>query len=590
MKGNTWVNVLLFLALLGTTALCWIIPQRDVTKPNYEFLPEAQMALSPAYDSYAPNFNFADGLTQRTPPAGTMPRGYPRLHYQPTLQDALRAGEELHAPFPLGASTIVSAVGQAGGLRNPWYAGWTAETALKAQPIDAARRQRGGVVFTNYCQVCHGPLGQGNGPMTQGGGFPPPASLQAERAVQMKDGQLFHVLTYGQGNMPSFSAQLSRDDRWNVIQHIRMLQGPYAPGTGSSRFQEVAGLFRRNCAACHGPDGSGTAIRKILPLIPDFTSLAWQLSQTELAIVNQIDYGSAPLMPAFRYLLTREQVLGLAVYIRSFAAQRPGSQPTIAPPSHLTAANIYGTYCYACHDTNGKGIAALRKSMPELPDFTAPKWQKARKDEELGHSILQGKGQFMLPMKDKLGTVDVKQMVALVRAFEGGKQVVALAAPKPEGPAIPKPPPDLTLPPDKEPMPPPPGVPSAEESARVRVGANIFRQFCIVCHGPDGTGSIMRPSMPPIPDFTSEKFHKEHNDAQIRVSILEGKGTLMPANRGRVTVDESRDLVAYLRAFGPKSLRIGADASDKEFDKAYRQLERQLEELHKEMQKAMGKQ
>ena len=42
--------------------------------------------------------------------------------------------------------------------------------------------------------------------------------------------------------------------------------------------------------------------------------------------------------------------------------------------------------------------------------------------------------------------------------------------------------------------------------------------------------------------------------------------------------------------FWAESLRIGADASDKEFDKAYRQLERQLEELHKEMQKAMGKQ
>ena len=40
----------------------------------------------------------------------------------------------------------------------------------------------------------------------------------------------------------------------------------------------------------------------------------------------------------------------------------------------------------------------------------------------------------MLPMKDKLGTVDVKEMVALVRGFEGGKHVVPLEAPKPEGP------------------------------------------------------------------------------------------------------------------------------------------------------------
>jgi mono/diheme cytochrome c family protein len=588
MKWNTWINVVLFLALLGTTAFWWFMPERNVKLPNDDFLPEAQMAQSPASDSSGPDPDWLIRFSRLGHPAGTIARGHPRLHYQPNFQDGLRAGEELHFPTELGASTIASFLGQGGGLRNPWQAGWTAEAVLKAQPTTAARRERGGVVFTNYCQVCHGPLGQGNGPVTQGS-FPPPASLQADRAVQMKDGHLFHVLTYGQGNMPSFSTQLSREDRWNVVLHIRMLQGPYAPGATSSRFQEVARVFRENCAACHGQDGTGGMVRKILPLIPDFTSQAWQLSQTELALVNQIDYGTAPLMPAFRYRLTREQVLGLAVYIRAFATQRPGSQPLSPPTSHLTAASVYGTYCFACHDTNGKGISTLRASMPELPDFTGEAFQKARTDAMLAQSILQGKGKFMLPMKDKLGTVDVKQMVALVRAFEGGKQVVKLEAPKPEGPAIPKVEPDAPGPPEPEPKP-GPAVPSEEELARVRIGANIFRLYCIVCHGPDGTGSLMRASMPAIPDFTSEAFHKQHNNAQIRVSILEGKGALMPANRGRVTENEARDLVAYLRAFGPRSLQIGSDASDKEFEKAYRQLEKQLEDLHKEMEKAKGKQ
>jgi mono/diheme cytochrome c family protein len=40
----------------------------------------------------------------------------------------------------------------------------------------------------------------------------------------MKDGQLFHVLTYGQNNMPSYASQLSRGDRWNVILYVRTLQ------------------------------------------------------------------------------------------------------------------------------------------------------------------------------------------------------------------------------------------------------------------------------------------------------------------------------------------------------------------------------
>jgi hypothetical protein len=98
----------------------------------------------------------------------------------------------------------------------------------------------------------------------------------------------------------------------------------------------------------------------------------------------------------------------------------------------------------------------------------------------------------------------------------------------------------------------------------------------------------MRASMPPIPNFTSEAFQRDHSDAQIRVSILEGKGTLMPANRGRVTEDQASDLVAYIRAFGPKEFVAKSLTSDTDFEKAYRQLEQQWNELEKELQKTKG--
>jgi mono/diheme cytochrome c family protein len=133
-------------------------------------------------------------------------------------------------------------------------------------------------------------------------------------------------------------------------------------------------------------------------------------------------------------------------------------------------------------------------------------------------------------------------------------------------------------------------APSGEAAARIRIGASIFQQFCMVCHGPDGTGSIMRASMPPIPNFTSEAFHKDHTNAQILVSILDGKGTLMPANRGRVTQEQGSDLVAYIRAFGPTSFSVQSQASDTEFTRAYQKLEQQWNELQKELLKAQGKQ
>jgi mono/diheme cytochrome c family protein len=552
----------LFLALVVTTALWFLVPERDVSQPNYDFLPEAQMAYPVAYASFAPNPNFPDGLTLRSPPPGTIARGQgPRFYYQPTSEDALRAGQELRNPF---------------------------------SGDDAPALKRGSEVFENVCQVCHGPIGEGNGPVTQRG-FPLSASLLADRAVRMKDGQMFHVITYGQGKMPALATQLSPDDRWRAILHVRMLQGPYAPSHVPSRV-EVAKLFRENCSACHGDDGTGNHIRKVLPLIPDFTSLAWQMSQTELALVNQIDYGSLPLMPAFRYKLTQEQILSLAVYVRSFAPRAIGVPVS---ESHLTAANVYGTYCFVCHDTTGKGNPLLRQVMPELPDFTAAAWQKSRKDAEFAQSILLGKGKFMLPMSDKLGSVDINQMVALVRGFQEGKQVIPVEEPKlpgPPAPAMVAPPTAIASPPPSTPAPVVPTVrqplvaPPGETAARIRIGASVFRQYCMVCHGPDGKGTQMRPVLPPIPDFTNRTWHKERSDAQLLVSILDGKGALMPANRGRITQDQAGDLVAFVRAFGPglPTARPSAAASESEFEKAFRQLEEQWTELDKELKKTKG--
>jgi mono/diheme cytochrome c family protein len=229
--------------------------------------------------------------------------------------------------------------------------------------------------------------------------------------------------------------------------------------------------------------------------------------------------------------------------------------------------------------------------MPELPNFTLDAWQKSRADADLAHSILQGKGKFMLPMTDKLGLVDVKQMVALVRGFKGGKQVIPLQAPKAPGPPAPlvvtAPTGILATPGTVRAMVEEPLVaPSGDLAARIRIGANIFQQYCIVCHGPDGTGSIMRPRMPPIPDFTSVAFQNSHSDARIQISILDGKGTLMPANRGRVTDEQAAYLMVYLRAFGPKmSTAARVQPSDTEFDKEFRRLEDQWNALENQLQK-----
>jgi mono/diheme cytochrome c family protein len=216
--------VLAFVASLGLHALAG----RDRTRRNVEYMPD--MAYSPAYDSFAPNPSFADGKTLQLPQPGTIARGRLPLHYGPSFEDFLRAGDALHNPFGLpgvAASTVGlagSPVGQVPLLASSALVPGKTNAFAAA---DSRTVERGAFVFTNYCQMCHGPAGKGDGPMTQPlvqRGIPAPVSLLADNAVRMKDGEMFHVLTFGQRNMASQAAQLSREDRWKVIVYVRSLQ------------------------------------------------------------------------------------------------------------------------------------------------------------------------------------------------------------------------------------------------------------------------------------------------------------------------------------------------------------------------------
>jgi mono/diheme cytochrome c family protein len=70
--------------------------------------------------------------------------------------------------------------------------------------------------------VCHGAKGGGNGPIS--GKIGAVANLQQPMYIEMADGTMFHSLTYGRNNMGSYASQLSREQRWKIIQYVRTLQ------------------------------------------------------------------------------------------------------------------------------------------------------------------------------------------------------------------------------------------------------------------------------------------------------------------------------------------------------------------------------
>ncbi len=253
--SRTGLNSLLIVFIAFLVLLAWVL-RRDVSQPNFVFTPE--MVYSVPYDSFSANPVFVDGKTMQLPVPGTVARGATFFDFEPTEADALRAGEE---------------------LTSPW-----ADESMESELVLAAK-SRGHQIFSTFCLPCHGAVGNGDGPVAKRG-FPPPPALSAESGLKMSDGQMFHVLTFGQKNMPGYASQISEDDRWKAILYVRGLQDAAvrkAEAEQLTRDSIETGrqLFEKlNCNKCHtvSPD-----VKPVGPFLGNI-ALAYTREQLRIAI------------------------------------------------------------------------------------------------------------------------------------------------------------------------------------------------------------------------------------------------------------------------------------------------------------------
>jgi hypothetical protein len=105
--------------------------------------------------------------------------------------------------------------------------------------------------------------------------------------------------------------------------------------------------------------------------------------------------------------------------------------------------------------------------------------------------------------------------------------------------------------------------------------------MCARCHDSDFSGSEWRQAGRRIPDFTSGPWHRDRTDAQLVASVLEGKGTHMPAFGHALTDEQAREMVALIRKVNPaRPAAPGGGTSD--FEIRYATLCEQLDALRKE--------
>jgi mono/diheme cytochrome c family protein len=147
--------------------------------------PFSWMMVQPKLKAQSSSAMFTGGIGMRPPVEGTVARGF--------------------LPYPFTGKP--DSAGKY--LRNPLL------------PVKAVL-DRGRNRYLTFCSPCHGNFGNGDSRLR--GQFPNPPSLHSDKVRNWPDGNIYHVITEGQNVMPSYAAQIPRDDRWAIINYLRVLQ------------------------------------------------------------------------------------------------------------------------------------------------------------------------------------------------------------------------------------------------------------------------------------------------------------------------------------------------------------------------------
>jgi|HubBroStandDraft_2_1064218.scaffolds.fasta_scaffold1779134_1 mono/diheme cytochrome c family protein len=87
-------------------------------------------------------------------------------------------------------------------------------------------------------------------------------------------------------------------------------------------------------------------------------------------------------------------------------------------------------------------------------------------------------------------------------------------------------------------------------SAKAQGGADLFKSKCAACHGSDGSANTAAGKSMKIRDFHSPDVQKQ-TDAELTEIISAGKGA-MPSYKGKLTDDQIKQLVGYIRDLAKK--------------------------------------
>ncbi|HLY63843.1 MAG TPA: cytochrome c [Terriglobia bacterium] len=87
-------------------------------------------------------------------------------------------------------------------------------------PVDRGKR-----LFQTQCVLCHGVNADGKGDFVGVYGVHPPDFTRSGVLSKRTDGELFYIIGAGTEKMPGKHTQLTEQQRWDVVNYLRALEG-----------------------------------------------------------------------------------------------------------------------------------------------------------------------------------------------------------------------------------------------------------------------------------------------------------------------------------------------------------------------------
>lgn len=165
--------------------------------------------------------------------------------------------------------------------------------------------------------------------------------------------------------------------------------------------------------------------------------------------------------------------------------------------------NLFAHNCSTCHGSDARGARGY-------PNLTDDHWIWGHTPSQIEQSVVQGRQAAMPPWGDALGEDGVTRTAIYVQKLAGRPVDETMAA----------------------------------------AGRQNYMQFCVACHGPEGTGN---PALG-APDLTAGVYIYGGDLDSIRATIRNGRNGVMPAQKDLIGETRARLAAAYI-------LSLQSDAS-----------------------------